>query len=82
MSDDLSADYRDPPAELLIFDHHTAALAEELAAFLQGWLDLPPADYAPADLQAAAAVMVARLGLRHGADRHIDRVVARLIGLV
>jgi hypothetical protein len=76
---DLAATYHCPPAEDLIFDHHTAVLAEELSAFLAGWLGLAAADYTPADLQTAAAVMVDHLGLRHGALRMAQRVIAHML---
>ena len=73
-----AAAYRYPPAEALIFDDHTAVMAEELSAFLAGWLGLAPEDYAPADLQTAAAVLVDRLGLRGNGWR--ARLVARRLG--
>lgn len=78
---DSAASYRQPPAEALVFDPHTAVMAEELAAFLAGWLGLAPGDYQPADLETAAAVMVDRLGLRRGAVRMQQRVIARYLGL-
>lgn len=74
-----AAAYRHPPTEALIFDESTAIISDELAGFLAGWLGLAPEDYAPADLQTAAAVLVDRLGLR---SEHIwrTRIVARLLG--
>lgn len=79
MMPDPATAYRQPPAEALTFDAHTAVVAEELSAFLAGWLGLAPGDYPPADLQTAAAVLVARLGLRHGGWSYYYRVVARLL---
>lgn len=79
--DDPAAAYRQPDAEVLIFDAHTTVMAEELRAFLAGWLGLAPEDYQSADLQTAAAVLVDRLGLRRGGDRYYDQVVAHLLGL-
>lgn len=81
MSDDPAADYRQPAAEVLIFDPHTTVAAEELRAFLAGWVGLAPEDYQVEDLQTAAAVLVDHLGLRRGGDRYYNRVVEHLLGL-
>ena len=78
---DLATDYRHPPAEALVFDARTAVMAEELSAFLAGWLGLAPGDYTPADLQTAAAVMVEHLGLRDGARRMSQRLIAKTLGI-
>lgn len=77
----ICAAYREPTADVLIFDAATQVMSEELAGFLAGWLGLAPGDYTPDELRTAAAVMVDRLGLREGAQRFYTRLVISTLGL-